>query len=95
MLKKVVHRAECTVELDWYLEGSVLRGTVNAGATECRTQFVIDSPESEQDIQRIIRLAKRGCFAERMVQTAVPLVSTYIINGGESKVIIEEDEQGR
>jgi hypothetical protein len=91
MPKKVVTRAECTVELDWFLEGSVLRGTVNAGATECRSRFVIDSPESEQDIVRIIRLAKRGCFAERKVQTAVPLVSTYLINGQASKVVAEGD----
>ena len=86
MLKKTIDRAECTVEFDWYLEGSVVRETVSAGATECHTHFVIDSPESEEDVQKIIRLAKRGCFAENMVQTSVPLVSTYVINGEESPV---------
>jgi uncharacterized OsmC-like protein len=93
MLKKTIDRAECNVEFDWYLEGSVLRGTVDAGATECRTQFLIDSPESEEDILKIIRLAKKGCFAEQMVQTAVPLVSTYVINGEESRVTLEDVEQ--
>jgi len=91
MLKKTIDRAECNVELDWYLEGSVLRGTVDAGATECRTQFLIDSPESEGDILKIIRLAKKGCFAEQMVQTAVPLVSTYVINGRESHVTLQDE----
>jgi hypothetical protein len=86
MLKKTIDRAECTVEFDWFLEGSVLKGTVHAGTTECRTQFLIDSPESDEDILTIIRLAKRGCFAENMVQTAVPLVSTYVINGKVSDV---------
>jgi uncharacterized OsmC-like protein len=90
MLKKTIDRAECSVEFDWYLEGSVLRGTVEAGATECRTHFVIDSPESRQDIFRIIRLAKRGCFAEQMVQTSVPLVSTYVVNGEELQVSLED-----
>jgi hypothetical protein len=67
------HRpAECHVELDWFLEGSVLRGTVNSVATQCRTRFIIDSPESEEDVLRIVRLAKQGCFAERMVQEATP-----------------------
>jgi hypothetical protein len=86
MLKKTIDRAECTVEFDWFLEGSVLKGTVNAGTTECRTHFLIDSPESDEDVLTIIRLAKRGCFAESMVQTAVPLLSTYVINGKESHV---------
>jgi hypothetical protein len=86
MLKKTIDRAECTVEFDWFLEGSVLQGTVNAGTTECRTHFLIESPESDEDILTIIRLAKRGCFAESMVQTAVPLLSTYVINGKESHV---------
>jgi hypothetical protein len=80
------------VELDWFLEGSVLRGTVNSGATQCRTRFIIDSPESEEDVLRIVRLAKQGCFAERMVQTAVPLVSTYVINGEERAVDLEAGE---
>lgn len=88
MLKKTIDRAECTVEFDWFLEGSVLQGTVNAGTTECRTHFLIESPESDEDILTIIRLAKRGCFAESMVQTAVPLLSTYVINGKESNVIL-------
>ena len=80
------------MELDWFLQGSVLRGTVNSGATQCRTRFVIDSPESEEDVLRIVRLAKQGCFAERMVQTAVPLVSTYVINGEEREVTLEPGE---
>jgi uncharacterized OsmC-like protein len=91
MLKKTIDRAECSVDFDWYLEGSVLRGTVDSGATECRTHFLIDSPESDEDILKIIRLAKKGCFAEQMVQAAVPLVSSYVINGKESQVVLEDD----
>jgi hypothetical protein len=37
-------------------------------------------------IERIVRLAKQGCFAEQMVQTAVPLTSTYILNGVEREI---------
>jgi uncharacterized OsmC-like protein len=92
-LKKTIDRAECQIEFDWFLEGSVLRGTVNAGTTQCRTRFIIDSPESEEDVLRIVRLAKRGCFAERMVQTAVPLVSTYVINGEERDVSLESGDR--
>jgi len=81
MLKKTVTHAECHVEFDWFLYGSVIAGTVKSGATACRTDFKIESPESEADILKIVRLAKQGCFAEQMVQTAVPLSSSYTING--------------
>jgi uncharacterized OsmC-like protein len=81
MMRKTVTRASCRVEFDWYIGGSVLKETVAAGASACRTHFVVDSPESEQDIEKMIRLAKRGCFAEQMVQTAVPLTSTFLVNG--------------
>ncbi|MGH9089629.1 MAG: hypothetical protein ACRDYZ_16230 [Acidimicrobiales bacterium] len=83
ILKKTIDRAECDVDFDWYLEGSVLKGTVRSGATGCRTRLVVDSPEDEADILRIVRLAKQGCFAEQLVQAAVPLVSTCIVNGSE------------
>jgi hypothetical protein len=61
-VKTTIDRAECHVELDWFLEGSILRGTVNSGATRCHTRFIIDSPEPEEDVLRVVRLAKQGCF---------------------------------
>ena len=93
-LKKTIDRAECQVESDWFLEGSVLRGTVTSDATQCRTRFIIDSPEPEENVLRIVRLARQGCFAERMVQSAVPLVSTYVINGEERDVSLESGDRG-
>ena len=89
MLKKTITRAECRVEFDWYLHGSVKAGTVKSGATACRTHFVIDSPEPEEDVLKIVRLAKQGCFAEQMVETAVPLTSTYVVNGRETSVSLD------
>ena len=89
MLKKTVTHAECHVEFDWFLYGSVIAGTVNSGATACRTDFKLESPESEADILKIVRLAKQGCFAEQMVQTAVPLTSSYTINGQSVSVDLE------
>lgn len=81
MQKLVIDRAECRVEVDYFLCGSVLAGTVESGATGCRSHFTVDSPESLEDIEKVIRLAKRGCFAERLVETPVPVESTYEVNG--------------
>jgi hypothetical protein len=81
MLKKTVHKARVRCEFDFFLDGSVLADTVHSGVTEFRTFLEIDSPESEEDVARLIRTAKRGCYAEQLVQTPVPLVSSYALNG--------------
>lgn len=91
MMKKQVVRAECDVEFDWFLYGSVLEGTVRSGASACRTIFRIDSPEARDVILKIIRLAKQGCFAEQMVQAAVPLTSLYEVNGEQVDVDLSGD----
>ncbi len=56
MLKKKVTGASVRVEFDLYLGGSVVAGTVSSGATAVRTELTIDSPESSEDIARLIRL---------------------------------------
>ena len=81
MLKKRITHAEVNVEMDLFLRGSVLAGTISAGATTCRTHFKVESPESDEDIARVVRLAKRGCYAEQIVQAPVPLESSFEVNG--------------
>ena len=73
--------AKVHFEMDYYLAGSVLRGTVESGCSEVRTHFDVESAESVDSIREIIRLAKRGCFVENMIQTAVPLKSSFAFNG--------------
>jgi uncharacterized OsmC-like protein len=67
--------------MDYWLRGSVLRGTVQSGCNEVRTHFEVVSDEDEEAILEVIRLAKAGCYAERLVETAVPLISTATLNG--------------
>jgi hypothetical protein len=81
MLKKTIRKASVRCEFDFFLDGSVLADTVQAGVTEFRTFLEIDSPEPDEVVARIIRTAKRGCYAEQLVTTPVPLVSTYQVNG--------------
>ncbi|MGH9102489.1 MAG: hypothetical protein ACRDYD_05830 [Acidimicrobiales bacterium] len=90
MLRKTIDSASCEVEIDWFLEGSVLQGTVRSGAKACRTRLVVDSPEPDEDVMAVLSLAKQGCFAEQMVQAPVPLSSTFVLNGEE-----REAPQGR
>ena len=84
-----IKSAKVSVEMKYFLTGSVLKGTVESGCTEVNTNFEVESDESDEDILNVIRLAKRGCFAENMVQTAVPLKSAYKLNGKEVEVALE------
>ena len=81
MKKLSIKSARVHVELDFFLTGSVLAGTVESGVTEVRSDFRVESDEPEADLLELIRLAKSGCFAERLVQTAVPIQSTVTLNG--------------
>ena len=85
-----IDEATVHVEMDYYLTGSVLKGTVESGCTEVRTHFRVDSKEPEDDILEIIRLAKRGCYAENMVRSAVSIESTYTLNGRQIAVALED-----
>ena len=86
MTKTSFEKAACRVEFDYFLKGSVLKGDVNSGCRRVRTHFRVESSDSEEKILNIIRLAKQGCYAEQMVQTAVPLTSTVELNGENIKL---------
>ena len=84
-----IKRARVHVEFDFNLTGSVLAGTVESGVTEVRSDFDVESDEPEEEILNVIRLAKRGCFAEALVRTAVPMKSTLMLNGKEATSALE------
>jgi hypothetical protein len=73
--------ARCEYEVE--LSGSAKKGTARSDVREFRTHLRIDSPEPDDEIAEIVRLAKATCHAEVMIQTAVPLRSRYTINGRE------------
>lgn len=81
MMRLSVRSAKVHVEMDYFHSGSVRRGTVRGGCTEVRTRFELESDEPEEKLLLLIRSAKRGCFAENMVQESVPLKSSVKLNG--------------
>ena len=81
-----IKSAYVNVALDYFLQGSVIKGTVNNSVTEVRSYFEVDSEETEEKVKEVIKLAKQGCFAESLVRNAIPLVSTCLLNGNEISV---------
>ncbi len=86
-MKKVgITSAKVHIEFEYYLKGSVMKGTVENGVTEVRSHFEVESDEHYDSIIEIIKLAKQGCFAESLVQTALPIQSTFQFNGKKVRI---------
>jgi hypothetical protein len=81
MTKTRIGKARIKVIIQWYLKGSVLKGTVESGCTEVQTHLEVESDDDPVKVRNVVTCAKRGCFAEQMVVKPVPLVSTMTING--------------
>jgi hypothetical protein len=81
MTKTRIEKARVRVIIQWYLKGSVLKGTVESGCTEVQTHLEVESDDDPHNIGHVVRCAKQGCFAEQMVVKPVPLTSTMKING--------------
>ena len=86
-MKKIsITSAKVHIEFDYYLKGSVMKGTVENGVTEVRSLFEVESDEQFESVIEVIKLAKQGCFAESLVQTAVPIQSNFRLNGKAVKI---------
>jgi hypothetical protein len=81
MTKTRISKARIKVVIQWFLKGSVIKGTVESGCTEVQTHLEVDSDDDAAKVRHVVTCAKRGCFAEQMVVKPVPLVSTMTING--------------
>ena len=81
MTKTRITKARVRVLIHWYLTGSVIKGTVDSGCKEVETHLEVESEDEPGKVRRVVRLAKKGCFAEQMVVRPVPLTGSIRING--------------
>ena len=81
MMKLKIKKAKVLVEFDFTLGGSVLKGTVNSSWKGVATRLEIDSDEPMEKIVTLVKNAKGGCFAERLVVQEVPLTSSITLRG--------------
>ena len=78
-----IESAKVHIELDFTLKGSVAEGTVESNVSEVRSSFFVTSGDPDDEVKKVVRLAKQGCFAESMVKNPVKLSSTINVNGKE------------
>ena len=69
------------VELDFWLDGSVRRGDVRSGCSEVRVFLDLETDAPASDVAEVIRLARAGCFLERMVAEPTPVRAEVHLNG--------------
>ena len=86
MLKMEIKNGKCHVEGDYLLHGSVIQGTVNVEHQGFRTHLEIESDEPEEKIAHLIKCAKGGCFAEKLIVQPVSLEGKVTVNGKELEI---------
>tara|TARA_Y100000588_G_scaffold276009_1_gene292371 strand:- start:4030 stop:4296 length:267 start_codon:yes stop_codon:yes gene_type:complete len=81
MMKIPFKKAKCRIEYDFFLRGSVLKGTVESGCNSFRSFLSIDSDASPEEVIKLAKNAKGGCFAEWTLKNPVEIESSLKING--------------
>jgi len=81
MMKIKVEHASVRVRYRLVVGGSVLKGTVFCDVEGVDTHLSVESAAPPDQLVRLIRNAKSGCFAEGLIKKSVPLASTIDVNG--------------
>ncbi len=72
-------KAEAAVHFD--ITGSVLAGTILAGAPKVETKYEIESHDDPEKVATMLRNAKNGCWVRAAVANPTPFEETLILNG--------------
>lgn len=81
MMKIEVKKARVHVTMRNKTEGSVLQGTVQATCLGVETKLELESDESAERIQELMRNAERGCFTMQALIAPVVFERTATLNG--------------
>ena len=71
-------RTEASVNFD--ISGSVLAGTIKAGAPKVETRYEIESPDDPTKDAAMLRNAKNGCWVRAAVANPTPFEETLTLN---------------
>jgi hypothetical protein len=63
------------------MQGSVKAGTIDAGSDSIDTVFEIESSEDPDKVKQVLRLARQGCWARRMLEQPTRFNDTLKLNG--------------
>ena len=72
--------ARVTVRGRFHADGSVLRETVSSGSA-FDVDLAIEADAPDETLEKLVRVAHRGCFAEASLLQPIELHRTDTING--------------
>lgn len=81
MLGVDVAKASVSVKIHWTSEGSVFAGTISSKCHGVETSIEIESDDDRAITAALVRNAEGGCYAQSVIQVAVPVSGTEILNG--------------
>ena len=81
MMKVKVESVRAHVAVHFDIRGSVLAGTIEAGAPKVETSYDIESPDDPAMVAAMLRNARNGCWVRAAVSNPVPFEDTISLNG--------------
>ena len=81
MMKVKVESVRAHVAVHFDIRGSVLAGTIEAGAPKVETSYDIESPDDPARVAAMLRNARNGCWVRAAVSNPVPFEDTISLNG--------------
>lgn len=81
MLKVPIDGMRMRVVARYRVDGSVLKGTVEANMLGAETRLEVQSVAPPDQVARLVRNAERGCFVLQALQKPVTVTGTTTLNG--------------
>jgi hypothetical protein len=81
LMKVKISRVKAHVAVHLNISGSVLAGTIKAGAPKVVTDYQIESPDDPSKVAAVLRNARNGCWVRAAVSSPVPFEDTITLNG--------------
>lgn len=82
-MKLNIRKINLALESKFFMEGSVLQGTLRGGGSGFDTRIEIESDEPPNEIQKLVDTAERSCFAIQSVAQPVETSLCVTLNGTE------------
>ena len=65
----------------FFRKGSILGGTIQSGSLGIEVQVDVESDAPQEQIARLVRVARESCFTHGAIAHPVPVETTVRLNG--------------
>ncbi len=80
-MKVDIGKVSAHIAVHFDLTGSVLGGTIQAGAPKVVTSYVVESTDDRAKVAAVLKNARNGCWVRAAVANPTPFEDTLTLNG--------------